>query len=102
MTARLINFPHFYNFLLESVRITSYSPRWRAGAREDTEREVCAGSHRIQVSVKRDRRRAGDSTGPIGPTSQKTQSFGNKKTRNCFVTVHSTKQRIKAAKACQA
>ena len=38
-------------------RWVGYSHSWRAGAREDTVREVCAGSHRIQFSAKRNRRR---------------------------------------------
>ena len=41
-------------FALESLRIGSYSYSWRARARKDTEREVCAGSHRIQFSAKQD------------------------------------------------
>ena len=77
-TARLINQllnPH--NFSLESERLRSYSQSWRAGAREDTVREVCAGSHRIQIS-------AGDSTGHIGPTSQKIQSFKKPENQDLF------------------
>ena len=57
-TARLINqLLNLHNFSLELERLSSYSHSWRAGAREDTVREVCAGSHRIQFSAKRDRRR---------------------------------------------
>ena len=56
-TARPTNFPHLHNFSLESERISSYSHCWRAGARENSEREICAGSHRIHSNVKRDRKR---------------------------------------------
>ena len=71
--ARLINFPYLFNFVLESERLRSYSHSWRVEACEDTEREVCAGSHRTQVSVNRGI--VGNSTGHIEPTSQKMQSF---------------------------
>ena len=73
---RLINFPYLYNFSLESEQISSYSHSCRAGARKDTEREVCARSHRIHSSVKRGCRR---STCHIGPTSQKIQYFKTRK-----------------------
>ena len=72
-TARLTNFPHLYSFSQQSV---CYSHSWRAGARKDSEREVRAGSHRIQFTAKRDRSRF---HGHIGPTSQKIQSFETNK-----------------------
>ena len=56
-TARLHNIPNLYNFALESERTSSYSHSWRAGALEDTEREVCAGSQRIRATAKQHRRR---------------------------------------------
>ena len=67
-TKRLINqLLNLHNFSLELERLSSYSHSRRAGAREDTEREVCAGSHRIQFSA---RGIAGDSTGHIGPVKR--------------------------------
>ena len=67
-TKRLINqLLNLHNFSLESERLSSYSHSWRAGAREDTVREVCSGSHRIEFSAKRNRRRFHG--------SQKIQSF---------------------------
>ena len=54
-TKRLIDqLLNLHNFSLETERQSSYSHSWRAGAREDTVREVCAGSHWIHPSVKRD------------------------------------------------
>ena len=45
---------NLHNFLLESEQQSSYSHTWRAGAREDTVREVCDGSQQIHSSVKQD------------------------------------------------
>ena len=68
-TARLINLLlNLHNFSLESERLSSYSHSWRAGAREDTVREVCTdhiGSKSVQRGI------AGDSTGHIGPIKPK-------------------------------
>ena len=42
---------NLHNFSLELERLNSYSHSWRAGVREDTVREVCDGSHRIQTKA---------------------------------------------------
>ena len=90
----MIQLLNLHNFSLQLERLSSYSHSWRAGARADTVREVCAGSHRIQFSEKRNRRRF---HGSHRAHQAKRYSPLKQETRNCLVTVHSTKQRIRAA-----
>ena len=88
---------NLHNFSLESERTSSYSLSWRAGAREDTVREVCDGSHRIQTSPRGIAREFYVSH----RTHQlKDTVLYNKKTRICLVTVLSNGSGRR--KACQA
>ena len=88
---------NLHNFSLESERTSSYSLSWRAGTREDTVREVCDGSHRIQTSPRGIAREFYVSH----RTHQlKDTVLYNKKTRICLVTVLSNGSGRR--KACQA
>ena len=61
-TKGLIIFSYLYNFPSTSQkRMSSYSHSRRVGAREDTEREVCDRSQKIEHIVKWDHRRCSGS-----------------------------------------